>query len=141
MLTLFRRLTAPHAITRKEVRARSSSCSWSLSYLPMSGWWDSRTRGKSTLISTISAAKPKIADSPLHHSRAASPESSIAGDFRTFVVADIPGLRSKGRTWGAGLGDRFLRHIERTKLLLHWSMCRHSSDETQCRIMKLSMTS
>ena len=73
--------------------------------------------GKSTIISVISKSKPKIA---VYHFTILSPNLGVtkATDGRSFVVADLPGL-IEGASKGEGLGDKFLRHIERTKVIAH----------------------
>ena len=89
--------------------------------------------GKSTFLSTVTAAKPKIADYPfttLH------PGLGVARvDAREFVIADIPGL-IEGAHQGAGIGDRFLGHVERTRVILHLVSAREDDPAAAYRTVR-----
>lgn len=95
--------------------------------------------GKSTLVSALSAAKPKIADYPF---TTLKPSLGVVqvGDYQSFVMADIPGI-IEGAHEGKGLGTRFLRHIERNAILLYVIPITDDDPSESYRVLRNELTS
>lgn len=106
---------APH-FSQKGVKTEAKRVTLELKTIADVGLLGFPSVGKSTLLSKISGAKPKIA---AYHFTTLSPNLGVVTHYeKSFVVADIPGL-IEGAAEGAGLGHEFLRHVERTRLLVH----------------------
>ena len=93
--------------------------------------------GKSTLLSVLSSAKPKIADYPF---TTLEPQLGIVkyGEYDSFVMADIPGL-IKGASEGKGLGHKFLKHIERNRIYLYLIDCQDSNPMKTFELLKTEL--